>query len=55
MQRIGRLFYGKFNGKFMGSQGCEKPVSTPFLPYRNEKSQQLHFCKLLIFRAETEI
>ena len=32
-----------------------KQLFNPFSLCRNKKSQQLHFCKLLTFRAETEI
>ncbi|MBD9349802.1 MAG: hypothetical protein EGR50_00590 [Alistipes communis] len=51
MQRVGRLFYGKF----MGNYSLEKPLSALFFTIQKQKSQQSHFCKLLVFRAETEI
>jgi hypothetical protein len=55
MQRVARLFYGKFNGKFMGNYSLEKPLSALFFTVRKQKSQQSHLCKMLVFRAETEI
>ena len=51
MQRVGRLFYGKF----MGNYSLEKPLSALFFTIQKQNSQQSHFCKLLVFRAETEI
>ena len=45
----------EFNGKFMGNYSLEKPLSTLFFTVQKQKSQQLHYCKLLVFRAETEI
>ena len=55
MQEVGRLFYGKFNGKFMGNYSLKKPLSALFFTVQKQKSQQSHFCNLLVFRAETEI
>ena len=55
MQGVGRLLYGKFNGKFMGNRSLKKAISALFFTVLKQKSQQLHFCNLLTFRAETEI
>ena len=51
MQEVGRLFYGKF----MGNYSLKKPLSALFFTVQKQKSQQSHFCNLLVFRAETEI
>ena len=39
----------------MESQRLKKPLSALFFTVQKQKSQQSHFCKLLVFRAETEI
>ena len=55
MQGIGRLLYGKFNGKFMGNRNLKKAISALFsLAERHEKRGCIN-CNLLISRAETEI
>ncbi len=50
-----QLSYGKFNGKFMGSQSLKIALSARFsLAERHEKRGCIN-CNLLISRAETEI
>ena len=42
-------------GESMESQRLKNPLSALFFTVQKQKSQQSHFCNLLVFRAETEI
>lgn len=52
---IGRLLYGKFNGKSMGNRSLKKAVSALFFLAERHKKRDYKNCNLLILRAETEI
>ena len=52
MQEGKHVSNGEFNGESMGSQPLEMAVSSLFPDSNRQKNQQLHFCKLLIIRAE---
>ena len=54
MQEGKRISNGEFYGESMESQSREKAVSALFFTLCKQKNQQLHFCKLLISRAENE-
>ncbi len=55
MQEVGRLLYGKFNGKFMGNRSLKKAISALFFLAERHKKRDYKNCNLLIIRAETEI
>ena len=52
MQEEKHVSNGEFNGEAMGRQSYEKAISSLFSAVDRQKNQQLHFCKLLISRAE---
>ncbi len=52
MQEGKRVSNGEFDGEAMGRQPREMAFSDLFPRFVQTKNQQLHFCKLLILRAE---
>ena len=55
MLKVEPVSYGEFNGEAMGVSALKGPFQPCFSTMYKEKNQQLHFCKLLILRAENEI